>query len=66
MVSTASIALFRQGRRLGNKPVKFSFYKTTGPNHCTFVLLPRAGQDYVVHTADECPCPCPWQGVEMS
>lgn len=38
MVSTASMALFRQGRRLGNKHVKFPFYKTTGSNHFTFVL----------------------------
>lgn len=52
MANTASMALFKQGRRLGSKAVKFPFYKTTGLNHCTFVLLPPTGPDCAVHASD--------------
>lgn len=40
MANTASMELFKQGRRLGSKSVKFPFYRM-GPNHCTFILLPH-------------------------
>lgn len=63
MANRAFMALFKQGRRLGSKSVEFPFYKTTGPNHCTFVLLPPAGHDCAVHTSDRGQGS---RGVEMS
>lgn len=38
IINLASMALLKRGKKLGSKPVKFPFYKTTGSNHCTFVL----------------------------